>query len=240
MQLEICANSYQSAVNAEKAGADRIELCSELVVGGITPSYGSLKLVLSEISIPVFVLIRPRGGNFVYSDAEFEIMKNDIRLCKELGCAGIVSGILNPDNSIDTVRTKDLVELSKPMEFTFHRGFDLVKDPEKSLRELIEIGVGRILTSGQESSAEKGLDFLLKLKRESNGRIGILPGGGITEENAQLFKNAGFDEIHSPAIAVYHEDEPFKIRLNSEKFFDETKLLGSDYGKIKILKELTK
>jgi copper homeostasis protein len=131
MKLEICANSYQSALNAEKAGADRIELCSELSVGGITPSYGLLKVVSENITIPVFVLIRPRSGNFNYSDAEFDIIKNNIKLCKKLGLKGIVSGVLNDDNTIDIKRTQELIELSSPLSFTFHRAFDCVPNAKK-------------------------------------------------------------------------------------------------------------
>ena len=121
MILEICANSYQSAINAEKAGAQRIELCSEISVGGITPSLGLLKKVMHSLSIPVQVLIRPRSGDFHYSNAEFDIMKENILQCKELGCAGIVTGILHKDNTIDLKRTSELIELSKPMCFTFDR-----------------------------------------------------------------------------------------------------------------------
>lgn len=238
MKIEICANSVQSAINAEKAGADRIELCSELAVGGITPSYGLIKEVLSKISIPVFVLIRPRSGNFIYSDDEFEIIKNDIRICKELGCAGIVSGILNKDNSIDLIRTKELIELSKPLEFTFHRAFDLVENPIEALEQLIEIEANRILTSGQQNSAEKGLELLIQLKNKTKNKLIIMPGGGINVDNVHLFKENGFTEIHASASSVYHEDEPFKIKLNSEKFFDETKLFESDLDKIKKLIEL--
>ena len=124
MKLEICANSYQSASNAEKAGAHRIELCAELAVGGITPSYGLLKKVMHDLTIPVHVLIRPRSGDFTYSDAEFQIMKENILICKELGVTGIVSGVLKLDNTIDIERTKELVAVAKPMNFTFHRAFD--------------------------------------------------------------------------------------------------------------------
>jgi len=131
MILEICANSYQSAVNANIAGAHRIELCSEISVGGTTPSYGLLKKVMADIDIPVHVLIRPRSGNFTYSDIEFDIMKENIRLCKDLGCAGIVSGVLHEDNSIDIKRTSELIELSKPMSFTFHRALMWYQNQKK-------------------------------------------------------------------------------------------------------------
>ncbi len=232
MVVEICTNSIRSALNAEKAGTQRIELCSELAVGGITPSYGLLKQVMERISIPVFVLVRPRSGNFVYSDDEFEIIRKDIGICKELGCTGIVSGVLNANNSIDLKQTKELIELSKPLEFTFHRAFDLVENPMEALEQLIKIGASRILTSGQENSAEEGLNLLIKLKELAKDKLTILPGGGINPENVHLFKQNGFMEIHASVSSVYHEDDPFKIQLNSDKFFDETQLYESDYNAI--------
>ena len=207
MLLEICANSYQSAINAQDAGAHRIELCQELSVGGITPSCGLLKQVINNLEIPVFVLIRPRGGNFVYSDDEFEIMKIDIQLCKNLGCQGIVSGILNTDNTIDINRTRELLELSKPLSFTFHRAFDEVVSPKQALEHLIGLGVDRVLTSGQETSAELGLKLLQEFNTISKGRITILAGGGISVENASKFKNAGLNEIHASASSKFETDD---------------------------------
>lgn len=206
MKLEICANSYQSAKNACDAGAHRIELCQELSVGGITPSYGLLKQVIENLSIPVFVLIRPRGGNFVYSNAEFEVMKHDIEVCKELGCAGIVSGVLNEDRSMDIVRTKELVELSKPLDFTFHRAFDEVKNPKKALEQLIDMGVHRVLTSGQQKTAKEGLELLKELNDIANGRLSILAGGGVNSENAIRFKQAGLKEIHASASTTIEQE----------------------------------
>ncbi|BAO75153.1 copper homeostasis protein CutC [Winogradskyella sp. PG-2] len=199
MKLEICVNSYQSAKNACDAGAHRIELCQELSVGGITPSYGLLKQVIKNLDIPVFILIRPRGGSFVYSEDDFEIMKRDIQLCKDLGCQGIVSGILNADKTIDIDRTKQLITLSRPLQFTFHRAFDEVKNPKQALEQLIELGVERVLSSGQEVSAEEGLNLLKELNKISNGRITILVGGGVNSNNANKFKTNGLEEIHASA-----------------------------------------
>jgi copper homeostasis protein len=206
MLLEICTNSYQSAKNAQEAGAHRIELCQELSVGGITPSYGLLKQVIENLEIPVFVLIRPRGGNFVYSEVEFEIMKADIQLCKDLGCQGIVSGVLNADNSIDISRTRELVELSKPLAFTFHRAFDEVLNPKQALEQLIGLGVDRVLTSGQEATAELGIALLQELNEISKSRITILAGAGISAENALTFKKAGLNEIHASASSKFETD----------------------------------
>ncbi len=202
MLLEICANSYQSAVNAEKAGAERIELCNELAVGGITPSYGLIKRVVETLSIPVFVLIRPRSGNFTFSDAEFEIMKNDIDICKKIGVQGIVSGVLNDNNTIDLQRTQALVELSKPLAFTFHRAFDCVPNPMEALEQLIDLDLERILTSGLEPTAEKGLNMLMKLNKKAEKRIIILAGSGINAENTSKFKTAELQEIHASASQV--------------------------------------
>ena len=137
MIIEVCAESYEYAVKAENAGADRIELCKDLHLDGLTPEYNVAKNVIDILNIPVFILIRPRAGDFIYSDEEFELMKHDIVKFKEMGCKGIVSGVLNDDNSIDIERTKELVELSRPLEFTFHRAFDVVSDPLKEIENLI-------------------------------------------------------------------------------------------------------
>uniref|UniRef100_UPI00404910BA copper homeostasis protein CutC n=1 Tax=Gelidibacter sp. TaxID=2018083 RepID=UPI00404910BA len=239
MILEICANSYQSALNAEKAGAHRIELCSELAVGGLTPSYGLLKQTIDAVTIPIFVLIRPRSGNFTYSDAEFDTMKHDIQLCKDLGYAGIVSGVLNADNTIDSERTRELIELSKPLTFTFHRAFDWTPNPFEALEQLKKLNFQRILTSGQEINAEKGIEILKKLKEKSQNQLIILPGGGINPTNASLFKSAGFTEIHASATTIETVSDVPKISMNSAKFFNETIDVYSSTEIIKsILKQL--
>ena len=225
MILEICTNSYQSAVNASIAGAHRIELCSEISVGGTTPSYGLLKKVMADIDIPVHVLIRPRSGNFTYSSKEFDIMKENIRLCKDLGCAGIVSGVLHEDNTIDIKRTSELIELSKPMSFTFHRAFDVVSKPKESLLQLLNLGVDRLLTSGQQEKAEDGIDLLIELQKLAKNKLTILPGSGINSENCIHFKNAGFTEIHSSASKI--------ISMNTHSYFGNTPQTVSDIDTIK-------
>ncbi len=225
MFVEICANSYQSAINAQKAGADRIELCSELALGGITPSYGLLKKVVIELSIPIHVLIRPRSGNFVFSDDEFDIMKENIQLCKKLGVAGIVSGVLFSDNSIDIVRTRELVEISKPMSFTFHRAFDEVSNPKENLKELINLGIDRVLTSGQKEKAEDGIELLSELQRLAKDKIIILAGSGINPVNARIFKDAGLNEIHTSASK--------KIYPKNDSYYGKTVQTVSDIQTIK-------
>ena len=194
MIIEVCAESYEYAVKAEKAGADRIELCKDLHLDGLTPDYECAKKTIDSLNIPVFILIRPRAGDFIYSDEEFELMKQDIVKFKEMGCKGIVSGILNSDNSIDLKRTKELVELSRPIEFTFHRAFDIVNDPLNEIENLIELDVDRVLTSGQKDKAIKGLELLMQLKSISKNRIKIMPGSGINKSNIVNFES--FKEIH--------------------------------------------
>ncbi|HNQ28013.1 MAG TPA: copper homeostasis protein CutC [Aquaticitalea sp.] len=222
MEVEVCASNPNSVLAAIEAGAHRLELCSELGIGGITPSYGFIKQTMKTATMPVNVLIRPRGGDFTYSDAEFEIMKTDIAVCKEMGCSGIVSGVLNDDQTIDTERTQTLIALSRPLSFTFHRAFDWTPDPYIALNSLIQLNVNRILTSGQEPSAEKGIFVLQRLKKLANGKVIILPGGGINAENISIFRQHGFDEIHCSAV-MGHKTLPIqKISLNSPKFLDES------------------
>lgn len=235
MLLEICACSYQSTVNAQKAGAHRIELCSELALGGITPSYGLLKKVMQNISIPVHVLIRPRSGNFIYSKDEFAIMKADINLCKELGFQGIVSGVLKANNTIDVSRTQELIALAKPLSFTFHRAFDWIEDSFDALDTLINVGATRILTSGKSTTATDGMEHLKGLVEKANNKLIILPAGGINAENAIFFKQAGFKEIHCSASSIQYVNELQTIPMNSPVFFDERIVVHSDSDKIKAI-----
>lgn len=199
MLLEVCANSFQSAYNAHRAGAQRIELCENLEVGGLTPTTSTIKKVLKETTIEVFVLIRPRAGDFVYSEEEFQYMKQQLLRAKSLGCHGVVSGVLTKEDAIDIKRTQELIELTKPLAFTFHRAFDQLKDPYLGVTQLIELGVDRILTSGQARSAIQGLDVLNEIKALASRRLLILPGAGIHPGNAQAFKENGFAEIHASA-----------------------------------------
>ena len=194
MIIEVCADSYEYAEKAEKAGADRIELCKHLHLDGLTPNYKTAKITIENLNIPVFVLIRPRHGDFNYSEKEFELMKADIVKFKEMGCKGIVSGILNNDNTIDIKRTNELVNLSRPLEFTFHRAFDVVTDPLKELEKLIQLGVDRVLTSGKKQKAVKGIELLKELKKNAKDKIIIMPGSGINKLNIMNFRS--FNEIH--------------------------------------------
>jgi copper homeostasis protein len=203
--LEICCDTLQSVKNAADAGADRIELCSALSTGGITPTIGFLKQAKSLCNIPINILLRPRAGNFVYSDEEFKIMCADIEDMKAAGANGIVSGILLQNGEIDEIRTKILVELSKPLEFTFHRGLDFSTDIESGFESLIKIGAFRILSSGGSAKIDGGIENIIKFHKKYGDKIILMPGGGLNLTNAEKLKNAGITEFHFSA-SEYLED----------------------------------
>ncbi|MAZ73202.1 MAG: copper homeostasis protein CutC [Flavobacteriaceae bacterium] len=239
MILEICANSFESALAAQEAGAHRIELCTELSVGGLTPSFGLLEKVLVELTIPVHVLIRPRSGNFSYTETELDVMLRDIETCKELGCDGIVSGALTKDLTLDLEITKLLKETSGNMEFTFHRAFDWVQDPLEALEQLIALKVTRILTSGQKTSAIEGIALLNKLKDKAGNAIQIMPGGGIHAGNCIQFKEAGFKTLHFSATKKVQtlEKQP-RISMHNSLLFKEGIVATSSVKKIKEIESL--
>ena len=196
--IEIATSDFLTTRSAVEGGADRIELCANLAEGGTTPSYAHLKKCREAFDITLFPIIRPRGGDFLYTKDEFEIMKNDIKLCKELGCEGIVIGLLNMDGTIDMTRTSELIELAYPLEVTFHRAFDRCKDPFAALEELIEIGCQRILTSGQKPTVSEGVDLIAELNKKADDRIIILPGSGVRKDNIKMLaEKTGCIEFHS-------------------------------------------
>jgi len=199
MIVEICANSFESAEAAQNGGANRIELCTQLAHGGLTPSHELIEKVITELSIPVHVLIRPRKGDFCYSVDEINTMIDDIEFCKKIGCEGVVSGILTTDSKIDILSTKRLIEASKGMDFTFHRAFDCAENPIESLEQIIEFKIKRVLSSGQMPTAVEGMSLLSEMKKLSNGKVEIMPGSGVNTENALFFKDEGFCSIHLSA-----------------------------------------
>jgi len=197
MVIEACVNSAISAIEAQKGGAARVELCENLHDGGTTPSAGAILFARKNLLIGLFVMIRPRGGDFLYSDDEFEIMKEDIKVARELGADGVVFGILKPDGTIDLERMKTLVDLSRPMGITCHRAFDMTVDPFQAMEDLITLGIDRILTSGQQKTAPEGTALIAQLIRLSKGRIIIMPGSGVKEDNvAELIRTTGAMEVH--------------------------------------------
>lgn len=200
VNMEVCANSLESALAAQKGGAIRVELCDNLPEGGTTPSYAQIALAKQILSIKVYPIIRPRGGDFLYSDLEFELMKTDIKACKSLNCDGVVIGILKADGSVDIARCAELIELAAPMPVTFHRAFDMSNDLEKALEDIIGLGCERILTSGGEPSALKGAATIARLIKQAGGRIIIMPGAGVSTANvAELIRLTGATEFHASA-----------------------------------------
>lgn len=205
--LEICCDHLESALAAQAGGADRIELCAALATDGITPSAGLLAAVVKRLSIPVFVLVRPRPGNFVYNERELESMLFDIHECKGIGAAGIVSGALLPDGTIDREATAKLIAAAAPLPFTFHKAFDLTPDPQAALDTLIELGATRVLTSGQVPKAVDAKPLLQQLAVRGAGRIMILCGGGVRDHNlADLGTMEGISEFHSSALRTNGSD----------------------------------
>jgi copper homeostasis protein len=196
-KLEICVDTVESALTAQNAGADRVELCSSLPEGGTTPSYGTVSSARNNLSIGLHVIIRPRGGDFLYTGIEYDIMRRDIEMCGEIGVDGIVVGILEPDGKIDIERTGRLIELARPMKTTFHRAFDLCNDPLVGLEDVIATGADRLLTSGQKNKAEEGIELLSQLVKRAKERIVIMPGSGINELTiADIARKTGAVEFH--------------------------------------------
>lgn len=189
IKIEVCVDSVESAMIAQQAGAHRIELCNNLIEGGTTPSAAAIEIARKNLNIGLNVIIRPRGGDFLYSETETEIIKKDIQVAKSLGAEGVVFGMLTPEGKIDEKICKSLIDIARPMSVTFHRAFDLCIDPYEGMETLISLGVDRILTSGQKNKAEDGLALLSELVKIADNRIIIMPGSGINETNFSKIMN---------------------------------------------------
>ncbi|MDO3626356.1 copper homeostasis protein CutC [Mucilaginibacter sp. BT774] len=238
INLEVCANTLTSALSAQEGGAIRVELCDNLGEGGTTPSYGQIKLARQLLHIKLYVLVRPREGDFLYTDTEFEIMKTDVQNCIDIGCDGVVIGILNPDGSIDTKRCAELVKMAtdKGLGVTFHRAFDMCNDMDKALEEIIAMGCERILTSGGRSTAIEGAHIIAHLIEKAAGRIIIMPGSGVSESTvADLVHYTKATEIHSSARGPvksqmqYHNDHI----ILSREHLDESSILMTNANKVR-------
>ena len=209
--VEACVATIGSALEAESAGAGRLELCANLVEGGVTPSVGMLMGVRERVRLPLFVLIRPRGGDFLFDGDEREVMLRDIAEAGAREADGVVIGALNPEGEVDQVLTRRLVEAARPMAVTFHRAFDLVRDPARELEILIGLGVERVLTSGQAPSALMGREAIAALVAQAAGRITIMAGGGINEANAaRVVRETGVGEIHVGAGGIRDSGMEFR------------------------------
>lgn len=197
MILEICADSVTSVKAACEGGADRIELCADLIIGGTTPGYGLAKKAREAADIPIRALIRPRFGDFCYDDEAFKVMLEDIRLFREMGINGVVTGVLKPDGCLDMERMKRLKEAAGDMDFAVHRAFDVSKDPFRSLKEAIDLGAATLLTSGQAPTAWEGRELLARLNAEGGDKIQIMAGSGVSEANIRdLARATGLTAFH--------------------------------------------
>jgi copper homeostasis protein len=237
MIFEVCIDSVEGALAAQQAGVQRVELCDNLVEGGTTPSLGMVELACRSASLDVNVMIRPRGGDFVYSDLEFEVMKLDIQAVKKSGAKGVVFGLLTPDGRIDRHRTGILIKLARPMTVTFHRAFDLCLDPSQALDDLMDLGVNRLLTSGQKPGALEGAACIKSLVEQAKGRIIILAGGDVNEQTLPLIAaQTGVSEVHFAARLPVESPMRFRnLTVNMGKAYqpDEYRRKVTDAERIK-------
>ena len=229
-KLEIIGFNIESCITAQAAGANRIELCDNAAEGGTTASHGFIKAARKVLKIELYPIIRPRGGDFLYSDEEFEIMKTDVQLCKQLGCDGVVIGMLNKDGSIDKKRSAHLVSLAYPLGVTFHRAFDRCNDPLKGLEDIIDIGCERILTSGQQPTANEGIDLIKQLIEQADERIIIMPGSGVRSNNIkEIAAQTGATEFHSSAKTLLASP----MQYNNSSMNEKLSLISVDESEIK-------
>lgn len=243
-KLEICSYSVESAVLAEQYGADRIELCDNYSEGGTTPSYGAVKYAIDKLGIPTNVMVRPRGGDFLYSDVDYEIMKMEVKQMREMGAHGVVIGFLQANGDIDVERTKEIRDLAGPMEVTFHRAFDMCRAPLQALEQLIEIGVTRILSSGTRVNVVAGMDFLAQMVEQAGDRIIIMPGCGLSPDNIEaLLQKTNAIEVHSASKTF----EPSKmeyfnphVSMGGVANVDEYKTVSLHEGKVRAMVEVLK
>lgn len=242
MTLEIVVYNINSALKALEGGADRVELCDNPGEGGTTPSYGTIEVVRKNLSIDVFVMIRPRGGDFHYSSYEFHAMRRDVMQCQRLSVDGIVFGILKTDGTIDVARCRELIQLARPLKVTCHRAFDMTRDPFEALEACIEAGFDRILTSGQRPVAAEGIELLGQLRERAKGRIAIMAGSGVNEKTVEaIVRGSGIDEIHFSATAfdqsrmIYHNE---KISGMGDESGREYKLRTVDPNRVREIRRL--
>lgn len=227
--IEVCVDSLESARASQAGGADRIELCDNLLEGGTTPSAGMLAIARKHLTIDISMMIRPRGGDFCYTDAEFESMQYDIGIAKQLGANGVVFGLLNPAGALDVEHTRILVELARPMSVTFHRAFDVSRDPYEALDALIALGVNRLLTSGQEPSVLEGLELITALIKRADDRIIIMPGCGFTPRNiGRIVAQCGAREVHVTGFAP--SESPMQYR--NDRVFMGGELRPAEYTRM--------
>ncbi len=234
-QLEIIGFTLQGCISAQAAGAHRIELCDNEAAGGTTPSYGFIKMARQQLSISLYPIIRPRGGNFFYSDEEMEMMKADIIHCKYLGCDGVVLGILDREGKVDKNRCSILIELAYPMEVSFHRAFDSVINQQQALEDIIALGCERVLTSGGKTTAEEGAENIANLVQQAAGRIIIMPGSGIRAANIlEIAQKTRATQFHSSAKIFLQSEHSY----NLPNTLEPAPVVGVDESEVKRMIEI--
>jgi copper homeostasis protein len=242
MTIEVVVYNIESALKAQEGGADRIELCDNPGEGGTTPSYGTIELVRQNVGIDVYVMIRPRGGDFHYTSYEFHSMKRDISQCQKLSVDGIVFGILSPDGTLDKKRCKELINQARPLKVTCHRAFDMSRDPFEALEDCIEVGFDRILTAGQRAFASDGAELIGELIRRANGRIAIMPGSGVNENTVEsILSVSNATEIHFSATAFKDSQMIYKndlIESMGSEGGSEFRLRVVDPSRVKRMREI--
>ena len=233
MILEIAANSVASALAAQQGGAGRVELCTALELGGLTPSYAQIAMAREKLTIPLYVLIRPRAGDFLYNDLEFETMLRDIEACAKAGCDGVVLGVLDADGRVDRPRCRSLISAAGNMGVTFHRAFDLARDPLTALEDVIALGCERVLTSGAQASAIEGAELILQLVELAAGRIVVMPGAGVVAGNLDKLRELTCArEFHASAKQQYPSNMQWQRPLVTDMQGGE---LRSDVEQIRII-----
>ncbi len=241
MKIEVCVDNLESALIAESAGADRIELCAALPLGGITPSYALIKTVIEQLTIPVHVMIRPRAGDFLFTPQEQQIMLTDIEIAKQLGASSVVIGALTEQAQVDLMLVKRLIQSAKGMGITFHRAFDLCCDPYLALQQLIDLGCQRVLTSGLATTAEQGIHRLANLVHQANHQITIMAGAGITANNAdKIAQQTGVTELHLSGKSYRSskmQSEHIQAIMGQDANTD-MQLLVTDFNKIATVRRL--
>jgi copper homeostasis protein len=239
--IEVCVDSVESAIAAQRGGADRVELCTNLLDGGTTPSSGAIEMARKNLSIPLHILIRPRSGDFLYSETDLAVMKRDIAMAKRLGADGIAIGMLSREGAVDTQRTRESIETARPLSVTFHRAFDMSRDPFQSLEDLIALGVDRVLTSGQEATVVEGLLVLERLVKLAGTRIRVMAGGGLTEHNVKtVVSGAGVRELHFTARTSIESTMTFRntrVVLGSAVQPEEYRRLAADSERVRKMKQ---
>lgn len=243
MVIEVVVYNIESALRAQEGGADRIELCDNPAEGGTTPSAGIIELVRQQMSMDLFVMVRPRGGDFLYSSYEYHAMKRDIAQCQKLSADGVVFGILNANGTIDKKRCKTLIEQARPLKVTCHRAFDMTRDPLEALEDCIEVGFDRILTSGGKTKAELGIELIAQLQKTAASRIAIMAGSGVNENNAaDIVSRTGVKEIHLSATTFRNSAMEYinsNIAAMGSNTGSEFKVRTTDAEKIRLIRSIT-